>query len=108
MLIVDAARMGLPPGDVRFFAPEDVESRKDLAGFSTHEGDVLKVIELARAMGYQIPRLELMGIEPLTTEPGIGLSEPLVGKLSDYVAAAIGTPSRTLNTGRSPVPSLPS
>ena len=60
--------MGLAPGDVRFFTPDEVETTKALAGISTHEGDVLKVLELARAAGYTVPRLRIMGIEPATLE----------------------------------------
>jgi hydrogenase maturation protease len=89
ILIVDSARMGLQPGDAKFFAPEQVETAKNLPGISTHEGDVLKVIELARAVGYVVPKLRLMGIEPETFESGAGLSQPLLGKLDAYVAAAV-------------------
>jgi hydrogenase maturation protease len=89
ILIVDCARMGLAPGEVRCFAPEQVETTKALPGLSTHEGDVLKVIELARAVGYVVPTLRLMGIEPETTEPGAGVSRALEEKLASYVAVAI-------------------
>jgi hydrogenase maturation protease len=89
ILIVDSARMGLQPGDVRFFAPEQVETAKNLPGISTHEGDVLKVIELARAMTCVVPKLRFMGIEPETVESGAGLSRALLQKLDAYVAAAV-------------------
>ena len=61
MLVVDAARLGLAPGDYRFFSPDEVETRKEFAGLSTHEGDVLKVLALAQDAGYPIPPLALMG-----------------------------------------------
>ena len=51
ILLVDAADLGLAAGEYRFFAPGAVESRKLLAGISTHEGDVLRVLELARQTG---------------------------------------------------------
>ena len=90
ILVVDSARMGLAPGEMRFFGPEQVETRKTLAGISTHEGDVLKVVELARAVGYVVPPLRLMGIEPATIQAGAGLSAALRENLPAYVAAAIG------------------
>jgi hydrogenase maturation protease len=89
ILIVDSARMGLQPGDVRFFGPEQVETAKNLPGISTHEGDVLKVIELARAMRYVVPKLRFMGIEPEIIESGTGLSRTLLENLDAYVAAAV-------------------
>ena len=52
VLVVDAAHLGLAPGDFRVFSPEQVETRKELGGLTTHEGDVLKVLELAREAGY--------------------------------------------------------
>jgi len=89
ILIVDSARMGLPPGEVRFFAPEQVETRKVLSGVSTHEGDLMAVLTLARAAGYVVPRLRIMGIEPATIEPGAGLSQTIQDGTAGYVAAAI-------------------
>jgi hydrogenase maturation protease len=89
ILIVDCARMGLAPGEVRFFAPDEAATSKELAGFSTHEGDVMSVLELARAVGYAVPRLRFMGIEPERVDAGAGLSATIRGRTDAYVAAAI-------------------
>jgi len=66
VLVVDAAHLGLAPGDFRFFSPDEVETQKELSGLTTHEGDALKVVELARGAGYPIPPL-----------PGQRLREPI-------------------------------
>ena len=79
ILFVDAADRGLAAGAHRFFAPRAVESRKLLAGISTHEGDVLRVLELARQTGARIPQLLVMGIQPQ--------SVALEAQLIDYAAA---------------------
>jgi len=89
ILIVDSARMGRRPGDFEFFKPEDVETRKQLAGLSTHEGDLLKILEFAREMKRHIPPITLMGIEPETIKPEMGLSEALSKRLAEYAQAAI-------------------
>jgi hydrogenase maturation protease len=89
ILIVDSAKMGLAAGEVRVFAPADVETRKEMAGFSTHEGDVLKVLALARAMNYPVPRILIMGIEPADLASGIGLSAALERRFAEYVTAAL-------------------
>ncbi len=90
VLIVDSARMGEPPGTVRFFAPADVHARTPQGGVSTHEGDVLHVLELAASLGYPAPRLLIMGIEPASVAPGIGLSPPLAERFEEYVVTAVG------------------
>ena len=89
VLVVDAAQLGLPPGDYRFFSPDEVETQKELSGLTTHEGDVLKVLELARDAGYPIPPVAIMGIEPHDMESGIELSACLGERVPAYAAAAI-------------------
>jgi hydrogenase maturation protease len=89
ILIVDSARMGMAPGETRFFTPRDVESQKQPGHLSTHEGDVLKVLELARAMQYPTPPIVIMGIEPESVRGEIGLSKTLQERLPAYAAAAI-------------------
>ena len=89
ILIVDSARMGMAPGETRFFAPRDVESQKQPGHLSTHEGDVLQVLELARAMQYPTPPIVIMGIEPESVRSEIGLSKTLQERLPAYAAAAI-------------------
>ena len=89
LLVIDAAQLGLPPGDYRFFSPDEVETQKELSGLTTHEGDVLKVLELARDAGLPIPPVAIMGIEPDDMESGIELSECLGARVPAYAAAAI-------------------
>lgn len=89
MLVVDAAHVGLAPGGFRIFSPEDVETRKELGGLTTHEGDVLRVLELARSAGFPIPPIAVMGVEPKELESGTALSECLAGRVPAYAAAAI-------------------
>jgi hydrogenase maturation protease len=100
VLIVDSARMGLAPGEFRFFGLGEIMTRKELAGFSTHEGDLLKVLELAKAMNYPIPPITFLGIEPETVKNEFGLSETLKRRLPEYVAAAI----RHLRIDKTPRP----
>ena len=94
ILLVDSARMGLPPGQFRCFRPDEVVSDKEVRGLSTHEGDVLRVVELARQTGQHIPPLAFFGIEPAVIKNEIGLSDPLVAGLATYVREAIAALSR--------------
>ncbi|MCK8114994.1 hydrogenase maturation protease [Anaerosoma tenue] len=90
VLVVDSARMGLAPGEYRFFSPEDVISRKRLDGISTHEGDLLKVLDFAREINVTPPPITLLGIEPAGVVPEMGLSAELEQRFPEYLEAATG------------------
>ena len=89
ILIVDAVDLGISPGDFLLFAPEEVETKKELAGFSTHEGDILKVIAIARSLDYRIPPLRILGIQPERMEAGMEISDALRARFYEYVQAAL-------------------
>lgn len=89
IVIIDTAKMNLEPGEHSFFKPENVISEKELAGFSTHEGDLIKVIELGKRTGHRIPELIFMGIEPAEIKNEFGLSDVLKSKISYYAESAI-------------------
>jgi hydrogenase maturation protease len=89
VLIVDSARMGNAPGEFAFFTPDDVTSRKHTAGFSSHEGDLLKVLEFAAALGESPAPVTIMGIEPAEIGDVPGLSAPLAERFEEYVDAAV-------------------
>ncbi len=88
ILIVDTVINNRQPGEFFFFAPRDVATEKELSSFTTHEGDLLKTIEMGRQLDYPIPAIEVMGIEPLSMREGDPLSSTLADRLSDYVRAA--------------------
>ncbi len=94
ILFVDCVRMGKAPGDWACFSPEDVESRKRLDRLTTHEGDLLRLVEMGRQLGCPIPAITILGIEPERIEPGLELSPALRARFDDYIAAAVGEMSR--------------
>lgn len=90
VLVVDAARLGLGPGEHLIFTPDQVETQKQTGTLSTHEGDVLKVLDLARTAGYPAPAFAIMGIEPQSMQSGdLELSERLAARMPEYAARAI-------------------
>ncbi len=89
IVFVDCVRMGATPGDWARFSPDDVESRKTLDRMTTHEGDLLRIVELGRQLGCPIPAITILGIEPERIEPGLDLSRELAARLPEYVAAAL-------------------
>lgn len=89
IVIIDAVDMGLAAGDYRLFEPKEVETVKRTSGLTTHEGDVLKVLEFAGTLGYSIPPLVILGIQPGKMEPGMELSPPLRERFDVYLEAAL-------------------
>jgi hydrogenase maturation protease len=83
IVFVDCVRMGKAPGEWACFSPDDVETRKTLDHLTTHEGDVLRIVELARQLGCPIPPITIVGIEPERIEPGLELSDALQARIAD-------------------------
>jgi hydrogenase maturation protease len=89
VLVVDSAKMGRAPGEFQFFSPDAVTSRKALSGASTHEGDLMNVLELAASLGEPLAPITIMGIEPAELRSEPGLSPVLASRLEEYVDAAV-------------------
>ena len=83
-VFVDCALMDEEPGTIRRFTPEQVRSQKALSGLSLHEGDLLNVIELSRALGECPEEIVIFGIQPQSIEPGEALSPALAARLEEY------------------------
>jgi len=83
-IIVDAADMGMEPGSLRRFVPDEVVSVRDEGGFSLHQIGLLEVLELARALGRDL-EVVIIGVQPETLEPMDGLSPTVQSKVSEAV-----------------------
>ena len=89
MLIIDCALIGKKAGEFIIFAPDDVITKKNVANVSTHEGDVLKLIDLAVRLNYPIPEIKIMAIQPDSLEMESTLSDVLKENFATYVDRAI-------------------
>ena len=76
-VLVDCALMGEAPGTIRRFTPDQVASIKPLSGLSMHEGDVVRIMEMARSMGQCPGEVVFLGIEPQAVVPGQTFSGPV-------------------------------
>jgi len=63
-VIVDAVDYDGKPGEVRIFRPEEVESIKTL-GYSLHDIDILKVLEIAKKMNTIPKEIFIAAIQPV-------------------------------------------
>jgi hydrogenase maturation protease len=88
ILIVDCARMGLAASSHRLFSPDEATSHKKTSGLSTHENDILELIDYGRAAGCPIPRIRILAIEPDNTQLGTTLSPALEAKFEAYLTMA--------------------
>lgn len=80
-VVVDAARMGLEPGQVATFTPDQARLRIRGDGLSLHGLGLAEAFALAERLGRLPARLLVVGVEPAQVAPGTGLS--------DAVAAAV-------------------
>jgi hydrogenase maturation protease len=87
LVLIDAMPLGEAPGTVAIFEP-DVESI-DPAGADAHSMSPAVVLGLLAGMGGELPRVLVVGCQPLTLAEGIGLSEP--------VSAAVGPAVETVH-----------
>ncbi len=55
IVLVDCALIDQESGEYMTFDIKELNTRKHVDGFSTHEGDILKVAEMARNMQFPIP-----------------------------------------------------
>jgi hydrogenase maturation protease len=85
-ILIDCAFMNEPPGAIRRFTPEEVQSTKVLAHQSLHEADLMRIIAMARELGQAPGEIVIFGIQPERVEPGLGLSRTLMDRIDEYIS----------------------
>jgi len=85
VIIVDAARMGLEPGDCRVFGPAEVRLSLQGGGLSPHAADLGEALGLMDALGCA-RRVRIMGIEVEDLGEGHGLSARLAERVPEMRA----------------------
>jgi hydrogenase maturation protease len=74
VIVLDAVDMGLPPGTVRAFTPEEVEVVPPAMVASLHQVGLGQVLELGQLIGVR-PRVHIVGIQPEAVAPGFDLTD---------------------------------
>jgi hydrogenase maturation protease len=85
VVFIDCALMGLEPGTITRFTPDEVETIKRLAHFSLHEGDLLSLLDKARQLGQCPDEVVIFGIQPETIDYGLKLTDCLANRLDEYI-----------------------
>lgn len=82
VIIIDAAEMGIAPGEIRVFTPDDVRSMETGAGLSLHSTDVLGTVKLAKALGETIAAIHVIAVQPEFLGVHEGLSVAVQGAIA--------------------------
>jgi hydrogenase maturation protease len=89
VVIVDAVDMGLKPGELRTFSPDDAISLKEKRKFTLHNADILEIIMLAKQLGQCPSKITICAIQPRTIRPARGLSREVSDKMPDLAARVL-------------------
>jgi hydrogenase maturation protease len=89
VVLIDCAKMGLTPGTMRRFTPDDVATVKQMTHLSLHEVDILRVIELARMLDQCPDEIVIFGIQPQTIELQMHLTDTLQQRLPEYISQIV-------------------
>jgi hydrogenase maturation protease len=84
-VFLDCAFMGLEPGTIARFTPEQVRSANAFSSHSFHNGNLLQILDLAKQLGDCPREVVIFGIEPQTIGQGQGLSPLLQSKIPQYL-----------------------
>jgi hydrogenase maturation protease len=85
-VFIDCANMGVQPGTIKRFSPDQVKSVKQLAHQSLHEQDLIKIIEMAKQLDQCPKEIVIFGIQPKNVSFGQSLSEELEKNIDNYIS----------------------
>ena len=93
-IIIDAAEMGLPPGEWRQFSLDDVllHARDPHLSGTMHYAGLAEALVLAEALDQLPPEIAVIGVQPATTDWELGLSAPVqavLGSITETVLTAV-------------------
>ena len=88
-VIVDAVDFGGAVAETRCFSLEDIKSIKQSPGLSSHECDLLKMIELSKKLGECPKTIMIFAIQPASMAPSMKLSPLLKMKLPEFAKDVI-------------------
>lgn len=85
VIIVDAADMGQPPGQVVRFTPSEVQFKTAEAPLSLHQIGLVEVLALAEALEVAPAEMIIIGVQPSRLEMGVGLSPEVEGAIPQAI-----------------------
>lgn len=89
VIIVDAAEMGIAPGEFRRFTSEQVTLTGAAQRFSLHRSGVADALALAHALKIELPKIVFFGIQPARVGWGDALSASVDAAVPRVIAAIV-------------------
>lgn len=89
VILIDCAKMGLAPGELRRFTPDDVNTVKQMTHLSLHEVDILRVIELSQMIDQRPDEIVIFGIQPEKIDAQMCLTKTLQQRMPEYLAEIV-------------------
>ena len=102
-IIVDTTCGGEIPGTIQVIEPDLNELDASRVAIEAHAMDPMRVLALARSMGAQLKNIRIVGCEPESLEPKLGLSSTVavaVDRAMEVIQSLVSLPSEdTKETG---------
>jgi hydrogenase maturation protease len=89
VIIIDAAEMGLTPGEFRRFEPQDVTLTGSSNRFSLHRTGVIDALALARELNIELPQIVFFGVQPAIVDWNHTLSPAVHAAVPQVIAAVL-------------------
>jgi hydrogenase maturation protease len=86
VILVDAADMGLNPGEFRFFADKDASMVLKTSSVSTHGLGLAEGLEIARALGFD-RSVNIFGVQPFDLSPRQGMTQEMTNRFTSLLEA---------------------
>ena len=100
LLLIDAAEMGLEPGAVARFTPEDVRFQSGDLKLSTHDVALPEVLAIARAVNQCPSEVIILGIQPKEISWGMELTPEVRGAVPKVVELVLEEISDSAEGGK--------
>ncbi|MCP4292577.1 MAG: hydrogenase maturation protease [bacterium] len=85
-VIIDAAEMGLEPGEVAAFKPDEVKVKIQSDHLSMHGFGLGETFQMAERLGTMPEKVLIVGVQPARIEINQGLSEPVKAALPRIIS----------------------
>ncbi|MCC6363751.1 MAG: hydrogenase maturation protease [Bryobacterales bacterium] len=87
LVVLDAIGLGGEPGTVHVLRGYDLEGLRARRATTSHEGNALELLAMAKLLGEEPGEVVIVGVEPAAVRTGIGLSGPVQAALPRAAAA---------------------
>jgi hydrogenase maturation protease len=85
VIVIDAMNMNSKPGDYRIFKADEIIENESKFFFSTHENNLLQVIQMSKKLGELPKQFFIFGIQPKEISYRPSLSKDLQNKTSSIL-----------------------